>query len=129
MTINKILAFDALTCALMGIVLALSATVLAPLLALPHDLLFYAGCLLFPIAIFMAVMARQGQPWAVGVWLVIAGNAAWVLASVAVLLLTAPNMLGGGFLVAQALVVALLALAEFKAVGQKTASVAAARAR
>lgn len=118
MTINKILAFDALTCALMGVVLTLSAGALAPLLALPHDLLFYAGCVLFPIAIFMAVLARQDQPWAIGVWLVILGNAAWVLASLAVLLLVAPNMLGAGFLVAQALVVAVLAFAEFKAVSR-----------
>ncbi|WP_318883867.1 hypothetical protein RWA06_31790 (plasmid) [Sinorhizobium meliloti] len=44
MTINKILAFDALTCVLMGIVLTLWATALALLLALPRDLLFYAGC-------------------------------------------------------------------------------------
>ncbi|MEO4001764.1 hypothetical protein [Mesorhizobium sp. CAU 1732] len=124
MTINKILAFDALTCALMAIVLALSAGALAPLLSLPRDLLFYAGCVLFPIAIFMAVLARQDRPWAAGVWLVIAGNAAWGLASLAVLLLTAPNMLGAGFLVAQALVVAVLALAEFKAVGRPAAGMA-----
>jgi hypothetical protein len=128
MTINKILAFDALTCALMGVVLTLSAGALAPLLALPHVLLFYAGCVLFPIAIFMAVLARQDRPWAAGVWLVIVGNAAWVLASIAVLLLTDPNMLGVSFLAAQAIVVAVLALAEFKAVGQAS-DAAPARAR
>lgn len=124
MTTNKILAFDALTCALMGVVLTLSAGALAPLLALPRDLLFYAGCVLLPIAIFMAVLARQDRPWAAGVWLVIAGNAAWVLASLAVLLLTDPNMLGAGFLAGQALVVAVLALAEFKTVGRPATDVA-----
>ncbi|RWI72149.1 hypothetical protein [Mesorhizobium sp.] len=124
MSTNKILALDALTCALMGIVLMLSATTLAPLLSLPRDLLFYAGCLLVPIAIFMAVLARQSQPWGTGVWLVILGNAAWVLASLAALILTGPNTLGVGFLLAQALVVAVLALAEFKAVGRPAAGVA-----
>ncbi|MGH0248871.1 hypothetical protein NKY46_23575 [Sinorhizobium meliloti] len=125
MTINKILAFDALTCVLMGIVLTLWATALA----LPRDLLFYAGCVLFPIAIFMAVLARQDRPRSAGVWLVIAGNAAWVLASLAVLLLADPNRWGVGFLVAQALIVALLALAELKAVGRQVVSLAKARAR
>lgn len=124
MTIKKILALDALTCALMGVVLTLSASALAPLLALPRDLLFYAGCLLFPIAIFMGVLARQDRPWAAGVWLVIVGNAAWVLASLVALLLVAPNMLGAGFLAGQALVVAVLALAEFKTVGRPATDVA-----
>lgn len=80
--------------------LTLWATALAPLLALPRDLLFHAGCVLFPIAIFMAV-----------------------LASLAVLMLRGPNMLGVGFLAARALVVALLALAEFKAVSRQAAGV------
>lgn len=124
MSINKILAFDALTCALMGIVLTLSAATLESLLSLPRDLLFYAGCLLFPIAIFMAVLALRSQPLGIGVWLVILGNAAWVLASLAALMLTDPNTLGVGFLLAQALVVAVLAMAEFKAVGRPAASVA-----
>lgn len=77
----------------------------------------------------MAVLARQVQPWAAGVWMVILGNAAWIPASLAVLLLTDPNMLGIVFLIAQALVVALLALAEFKTVGRSTADVSVREAR
>ncbi len=73
-----------------------SAAVLALLLALPHAALFNGGCLLFPIAIFMAVLARQSQPRVAGP--VIAGNVAWVLDSLAVLILTEPNTLGVGFL-------------------------------
>lgn len=124
MTINKILAFDALTCTLMGIILTLSSATLAPLLALPQNLLFYAGCALFPIAIFMAVLACQSHPWGAGVWLVILGNAGWVLASLAVLIGTSPNALGVGFVIAQALVVALLALAEFKTAGRMAIGIA-----
>lgn len=111
MTINKVLAFDALTCALMGIVLVLAAPALATLLALPHDLLFYAGYLLLPIAIFMAATAWRPVP--AGVWLVILGNLAWVLASLVVLFAAGPNTWGAAFLVLQALVVALLGLTEF----------------
>jgi hypothetical protein len=121
MTINKILDFDALTCAAMGVVLTSSATTLAPLLALPRDLLFYAGGVLFPIALFMAVLARQARPWVSGVWLVVLGNAAWVVGSLAVLVAAAPNALGAAFLVLQALVVALLALAEFRAIAGRPA--------
>lgn len=124
MTLNKILALDAATCALMGLALVVSASPLSALLALPQDLLFYAGCLLFPIAVFMAVLARQPRPWTVGVRIVILGNAVWVLASLVVLLATGPNALGAGFLVAQALVVTLLALAEFNSLGRHAAGVA-----
>lgn len=112
MTLNRILALDALTCALMGIVLILSASALSSLLALPHGLLFFAGCALLPIAIFMAALSRQPSPWPAGVRLVVLGNAAWVLASLAVLVIADPNPLGAGFLLAQAVVVALLAMAE-----------------
>ena len=81
MTLNKILAFDALTCALMGALLILFAPALAAWLGLPRDLLFYAGWLLIPVALFMALLARGTPPWMGGVWLVILGNAGWVLAS------------------------------------------------
>ncbi|GGA62686.1 hypothetical protein [Pelagibacterium lentulum] len=124
MTLKNILALDAATCALMGIALAAAAPTLSPLLTLPQDLLFYAGLLLLPIAGFMAILARQAQPWSTGVWLVILGNAAWVLASIVVLATTGPNMLGAVFLTFQAGVVAMLALAEFKAVARRRASIA-----
>ena len=123
-TLNKILAFDALTCALMGAVLSLAAPALSTLLALPQDLLFYAGLLLFPIAAFMAILALQDRPSPAGVWLIILGNAGWVLASLAVLAMPTPNMLGILFVLLQAAVVALLALAEYRALAPRAASVA-----
>lgn len=112
MTIRTILAIDAATCAAMGIGLVAAAHGLAGLLGLPQDLLSAAGWLLLPIAVFMAALAWQAQPWRAGVWVIILGNLAWVIASIAVLFLTTPNALGAGFLAAQALLVALLALAE-----------------
>jgi hypothetical protein len=99
----------------MGIALIVLAPALSPLLTLPHDLLFYAGCMLLPIAIFMAALSRQVAPSSAGVWLVILGNLAWILASLAVAAIVRPNALGVGFLLLQALVVAILALAEFTA--------------
>lgn len=121
MTLNKILALDALTCALMGIALIFLATALSGLLALPQDLLFHAGWLLLPIALFMALLARQSRPSAAGTWLVILGNLAWVVASLTVLLIADPNALGVGFVVIQAIVVAGLAWAEFGALPRHTA--------
>lgn len=115
MTLNRILAFDAFTCALMGAALIVAAPALSGLLALPQNLLSYAGWLLIPIAIFMAVLARQAAPWAAGVWLVILGNAGWVVASIAFLFVTNPNALGVAFVALQALVVAILAVAELNA--------------
>lgn len=121
-TLKKVLNLDAVTCALMGVALTVAAVPLSTLLALPQSLLFYAGCLLFPIAAFMAVLARQAMPAPAGVWLVILGNAGWVLASFAVLAVAGPNLLGIGFLIVQALVVALLALVEFNALARRTAT-------
>ena len=118
MTLKKLLGLDGITCALMGVVLVTAAPALEVVLDLPQHLLLAAGYLLFPIAAFMAAMAWWTSTWMPGVRLIIAGNLAWVAASIAVLLLTGPNALGAVFLVAQALVVALLALAEARAVAQ-----------
>jgi small-conductance mechanosensitive channel len=119
MTINRILTLDALTCGWMGIVLVASAAQLSTLLALPPDLLFYAGCLLLPTALFMAALGRQATPRQAGLWLVILGNAAWVLASIATLIIVGPNILGALFIGIQALVVAVLAMAEFNSVARR----------
>lgn len=124
MTLNRILALDALTCALMGVLLVLLAPMLAGLLGLPHDLLLYAGWLLFPIAAFMGVLAWQVAPPAAGVWLVVIGNVAWIVASLVVLVAAGPNFLGSVFLIVQAAVVAVLSLAEFAARSRQMADVA-----
>jgi len=122
--LNRILGLDALTCAVMGVVLIAGAPALSTLLALPSTLLFYAGCLLFPIAAFMTILACQTAPWPAGVWLVILGNAGWIAASLVVLVASGPNVLGVGFVIVQALVVALLALAEFNALNRRRAGIA-----
>ena len=124
MTLNKLLGIDALTCALIGVLLTTFAPALSTLLALPHDLLSYSGGLLLPIAAFMAVLAWQARPWTIGVWLVAVGNGVWILASLTVLIALGPNVLGAGFLALQALVVAVLTMAEFNALARLRASTA-----
>jgi hypothetical protein len=114
-TLRGLLAFDAATCLGMGVLLVAAGTPLASLLGLPAALLGWAGLLLFPSAALMAAGAARRRPPTLLVRLVVAGNAAWVLASVAVLVLTAPTLLGIAVVLAQALAVAVLAALERRA--------------
>jgi hypothetical protein len=65
--LKTILYVDALTCAVMGVGLALCAPAFSTLSALPQSLVSSAGWLLFLITAFMAVVARQAPPWPAGV--------------------------------------------------------------
>jgi len=111
--LRRVLMVDAATCVAMGLLLTLFATPLSTLLGLPPVLLAYAGASLFPIAGFMAWLAlrRDASRW--GAWVVILGNAGWVAGSVLVLLLASPTAIGYAFVIAQAVVVVLLAELEY----------------
>jgi hypothetical protein len=112
-TLRQILGADAATCFAFGLLLVAGAGLLAPLLGLPQTLLFYAGVVLFPCAVLMIVAARSlARPL---VWLVVAGNAAWVVASIAVLVSFDVTSLGAAFVLAQAAAVALLTGLEGRA--------------
>lgn len=112
--LQSLLAIDAVTCAAIGVLLLAAAAPIAALTRLPAPLLAGAGAALLPIAAFMAVTsrARAVPRWAAR--LVVLGNWAWVLASVALPAtgLVRPNALGWIFLIGQATVVALLAKLE-----------------
>lgn len=111
--LRSILLFDAAACLGMGALLVALAGPLAGVMALPAALLFWAGMILFPVALFMGIVALWlpgNQP---AVMLVILGNVLWVVASVALLLgLVAPNVLGVIFVLGQAAFVAVLARLE-----------------
>ncbi|MGL4234756.1 hypothetical protein [Tabrizicola sp.] len=111
----RILNFDALTCAAMGLFLLLGSGPIAGITAIPATLLFYAGAILIPIAIYMALVARAGTGSPLAVWLVILGNLGWVVASVALFGVIAPNGLGVALILGQAAVVGLLAWLEYRA--------------
>jgi hypothetical protein len=98
----------------MGGALVVAARAIAGLTALPEALLLLVGLSLLPIAAFMALVATRARPPAALVRPVIAGNALWVAGSVLLLLAPwiAPNALGVGFVLAQALAVAALAVLE-----------------
>jgi hypothetical protein len=108
---------DAIFSGASALLLTFGAGVLAPWLDLPESLLRETG--LFLIAYTMLVGwlgTRQSMPKAL-VAIVIAGNAAWMLASIALLFSGAvtPNLLGEAFVVAQAIAVG--ALAELQYIG------------
>lgn len=112
--LRSVLLIDAATCGMFGVLLGAGAGALSPLLGLPEGLLRYAGLSLFPIAAIMAFVALKAPRQPVAVWSVVAGNAGWILGSVWLALGGAgvPTTLGVVFLLAQALVVALLTTLE-----------------
>jgi len=94
-----------------------AAPLLERWLALPAPLLRYAGFSLLPFAALVLYLAKRDVLPRGGVWTIIALNAAWVVASAALLLAggVAPTPLGYGFVIVQA--VAVAALAEMQYMG------------
>ena len=97
--------------------LTFGAGALAPWLNLPEALLRETGLFLIAYAALVGWLGtRQSMPKALVV-IVIAGNAAWTLASIALLFSGAvtPNLLGEAFVAIQAIAVG--ALAELQYIG------------
>ncbi len=113
--LKTILLLDAATCLLMGLLLAVASGFVCSITALPQPLLFCAGLLLLPIGLFMAATAIWWLGSAAAVWLIIVGNVGWVIASLGLLMIVTANGLGVVFVLAQALVVAVLAWVEYRA--------------
>jgi hypothetical protein len=111
--LRRALLVDAASCAAMGLALAILARALAPLLGLPEALVWTAGLALLPVAAYMALVGTREAAHPALVWVVIAGNAAWVAGSIAVLALFATTALGTTFVLAQAAAVAILAELEW----------------
>lgn len=109
--LRGVLAFDASTGIIMGLLLSLMPVPLSAWLGLPAALLVGAGLLLFPSAALM--LLASARPHRVLVGLVVFGNVAWVAASVLVLAMMGPTVLGTVFVVGQAVVVAVLAWVEW----------------
>lgn len=112
--LRKILVADGVTGAAASVLCIAGAGVLAPLLALPQPLLFWAGVALVPFAVALFAMARmQHLPRG---WLtaLVAANIGWAAASVAILAggLVSPNVPGTLFVLAQAAAVALFAVLQ-----------------
>ena len=120
--LRTLLRLDSATCAVMGAALTLGSGGLSAPLGLPSAVLFPAGLALFPIAAFMLFAARGGT---VAARLVVAGNVAWVLASLVLVLVARPSGAGVAFVLAQAIAVAAFAALERRALVRDGAARAA----
>ena len=115
--LRRALFADAIFSGASAVLLTSGAAELAPLTHLPETLLRETGLFLILYAALVGWLGtRQAMP-KVLVAIVIAGNAAWTLASIALLFSGAvtPNLLGEVFVAAQAIAVG--ALAELQYIG------------
>jgi hypothetical protein len=115
--LRRAIQADAIFSGLSAVLLTFGAAQFAPLLNLPETLLRETGLFLIAYTALVGWLGtRQAMPKAL-VAIVIAGNAAWTLASIALLLSDAvtPNLLGEAAVAMQAIVVG--ALAELQYIG------------
>jgi hypothetical protein len=115
--LRRAILADAIFSGVSAVLLTFAAGALAPWLNLPEALLRETGLFLIAYAALVGWLGtRQSMPKAL-VAIVIAGNAAWTIASIALLFSGAvtPNLLGKAFVAAQAIVVG--ALAELQYIG------------
>jgi hypothetical protein len=115
--LRRAILADAIFSGASAVLLTIGAGALAPWLSLPEALLRETGLFLIAYAALVGWLGtRPSMPKAL-VMIVIAGNAAWTLASIALLFSGAvtPNLLGEASVAAQAIAVG--ALAELQYIG------------
>jgi len=124
--LRRAILADAVFSGISAVLLTLGAGMLAPWLSLPEALLREVGLFLIAYAALVGWLGtRQTMPKALVV-IVVAGNAAWTLASIALLFSgwVNPNLLGEIMVAAQAIAVG--AFAELQYVGLRKGSGAVA---
>jgi hypothetical protein len=116
---------DAIASGATGLLLIVGAGLLEGFLNIPVALSREAGLVLIPYVAFVATVGTRQNIMRGAVWAIILANAAWALASVALLLSgwIAPNLLGIVFIAMQAAVVAVFGELQF--VGLRRSAVAA----
>ena len=120
--LRRAIQADAIVSGAMALLLTSGAGMLAPLLNLPEALLRETGLFLIVYAALVGWLGtRPSMPKALVV-IVIAGNAAWTLGSIALLFSGAvtPNLLGEAFVAMQAIAVG--AFAELQYIGLRRSS-------
>lgn len=107
--LRNVLLLDGLVSGAAGLVMAAGATLLGPLLALPEELLFWAGIVLFPWCAALVFFARRQSLPRLALLDIATINGLWVIASFGIMAVgvVQPNLLGALFVSAQALTVAL----------------------
>jgi hypothetical protein len=126
--LRRALLADAIFSGIAAALLTLDAGALAPLLDLPDALLRETGLFLIAYTALVGWLStRQTMP-KVLVAIVIAGNIAWTVASIALLFSGAvtPNLLGEIFVVAQAIATGVFAELQYIGLRRSSGEVAAA---
>lgn len=115
-TLRQVVGFDAALCAVNGLAYLAGAAALDSVLGLPATFLRWVGLFLVAYVALVAVVATRPTLPRLGVRAVVDGNAAWVVASLALAVSqwSSPTAAGTGWIVAQALVVAVLAVAQHR---------------
>ncbi|SHM75471.1 hypothetical protein [Bradyrhizobium lablabi] len=125
--LSRALLADAVFSGLSAAGLTLGAGLLAPFLDLPESLLRETGLFLIAYAALVGWLGTRSSAPRALVLIVVAGNAAWTLASIALLFSGAvsPNLLGEIVVVAQAIATGVFA--ELQYIGlRRSGGVAAA---
>jgi hypothetical protein len=113
--LNRALLADAIFSGVAALALTLGADGLAPVLNLPEALLRETGLFLIAYTALVGWLAARSSVPKVLVSLVIVGNAAWTLGSIALLFsgAVAPNLLGQIFIGAQAIATGVFAELQY----------------
>ncbi len=113
--LRRALLADAVFSGVSALVLTFGAGAFAKLLNLPEALLLETGLFLIAYAAFVGWLGTRQSTLKALVLLVIVGNAAWTLASIALLFSGAvsPNLLGEIAVVAQAIATGVLAELQY----------------
>jgi hypothetical protein len=125
--LRRALAADAIFSGAGAVIFTLGADELAPLFDLPEALLLETGLFLIVYAAFVGWLGtRQSFPRILA-GIVVVGNAAWTLASIALLFSGAvtPNLLGEAAVVAQAIATGIFAELQFIGLRRSSDMVAA----
>jgi hypothetical protein len=113
--LRRALLADAIFSGTGALAMAPGASMLAALLDLPETLLLETGLFLFAYAALVAWLGTRASVPKLLVAIVIAGNAAWTIGSIALLFSgsVSPNLLGELFVVAQAIGTGVLAELQY----------------
>ena len=126
--LRRALLADAIFSGIAAVLLTLDATALEPLLELPEVLLRETGLFLIAYTALVGWLAARARVPKALVVLVIAGNAAWTIGSIALLFsgTVTPNLLGEAFVVAQAIATGVFAELQYIGLRRSGGAVATA---
>jgi hypothetical protein len=124
--LRRALLLDCACCAALGLLLCLDGAALSRLFGLAPVLLLGAGLFLLPLAAFIAWLASRPAPPRLLVWLLVAGNFAWIAESLLLIEIEGARMTGPGtaFVSGQAAVWLVVTLLEYAGLRRARSSAA-----